>query len=776
MSRISRARSRSDGPDTLTRSAATATTLAPPLPRARLLAATMVACLLAALLAAVPARAAVAADGLVVHYPLDQTSGTTATDASGHDRNATVNGDATWLGGEGLSLDGTDDYVRLPDDLMRDLTSITVSVQVRIADDQATPYFIWGLGNSSGSSGNGYLFTTGDTYRTSIATGNWSTERTVSAGRNLARDVWKTLTYTLSGGTAVLYEDGVEVARKTGVTITPAQIGGGTTTANYLGRSLYSGDRYLKGQVRDFRLYDRALTASEVAEIGAVPDTERVARDIAALDLGDTSSVTEDLTLPATGPNGSAITWSSSDESVVSPSGAVTRPAPGSGPATVVLTATVTSGEASAQKEFTVVVPADLTAQEKVAKAADALKVWDADDIRGNITLPTSGLHGTRVSWKSTDKKTVTETGEVHRPAHGEPPASVKLTATVRLGDEQAKRRFHLTVRPLPKKEPLEGYIFSYFAGERYADGEQIYFAASRGNDPLHWDDLNGDKPVLTSSFGEKGIRDPFVVRSPEGDKFYLIATDLKINGGRGWDYEMRHGSKYIEVWESTDLVHWSEQRHVRVSGDTAGMTWAPEATYDEKLGAYVVYWASNLYSADDPGHTGTTYPRMMYATTRDFRTFTEPKVWNDPGAGVIDSTVVRDGDYYYRFTTDDKVVGSCTRDIVLERSRSLTAVDLPDTEPRNWQLVDDCIRTGVGTDWVEGPTAFKSNTDDTWYVFMDETPRRGYVPFTTPSLENPEWSIPAEYELPSRPRHGTVLPVTKAELDRVRAAFTPTS
>ncbi|MCX5358277.1 response regulator [Streptomyces sp. NBC_00124] len=48
-------------------------------------------------------------------------------------------------------------------------------------------------------------------------------------------------------------------------------------------------------------------------------------------------------------------------------------------------------------------------------------------------------------------------------------------------------------------------------------------------------------------------------------------------------------------------------------------------------------------------------------------RTFSEPKVWNDPGGGVIDSTVARDGGWYYRVTTDDKVVGSCARDIVLE-------------------------------------------------------------------------------------------------------------
>lgn len=424
---------------------------------------------------------------------------------------------------------------------------------------------------------------------------------------------------------------------------------------------------------------------------------------------------------------------------------------------------------AAAAMAFTAPPPAS---DPQLTEAATALTVWNADDVRGYLTLPTTSLHGATVKWASNRPRTVTPTGEVNRPAHGRSPAHVTLTATVRLDHHQVRRRFDVTVRPLPRREPLQGYFFPYFAGERYTDGEQVYFGASRGNDPLHWDDLNDNKPVLTSTLGEKGVRDPFVIRSPEGDRFYLLATDLKINGGKGWGHEMRFGSAYLEVWESTDLVHWSEQRHVKVSGAEAGMTWAPDATWDPGLGAYVVYWASNLYTAEDTGHTGATYPRMMYATTRDFRTFSEPKVWNDPGGGVIDSTVAKEGDWYYRVTTDDKVVGSCARDVVLERSRELTAVDTPASSPRSWQLVDDCVRTGVGTDWVEGPTVFEDNSGDGWWVFMDEAGGRGYLPFHTDSLADPHWTLASDYALPSRPRHGTVLPVTAAELARIRAAY----
>ncbi|MFT7838475.1 LamG-like jellyroll fold domain-containing protein [Saccharothrix sp. BKS2] len=700
-------------------------------------------------------------DGLAAHYPLTETAGTVARDASGAGRDATVLGDATPAGPDGLQLGGTDGHVKLPDHLLRGLTEVSVSVQVRLAPDQATPYFIWGLGNSSGSSGNGYLFTTGNAYRTSIATGNWSTEQTTTAGRDLARGVWKTLTYTLADGTAVLYEDGVEVARNTGVTTTPAMIGNGSTTANHLGRSVYRGDRHLKGAVRDFRLYDRALTAAEAHDLGFVPVEEKARRDLAALDLGDLAAVTANLTLPTTGPYGSAIGWRSSDPRHVTDQGVVTRPAAGKRPVTLALTASV----ADQTRRFPVTVLPELTDRRKVDEAAAALAVWNPQDIRGNITLPTTGLHGTRVTWKTTKKKVITETGEVTRPAHGERPERVLLLAVVESGKRKAVRLFSVTVTPLPRQQPYEGYLFGYFTGEGTATGEQVHLAASRGNDALKWDELNGGKPVLTSSLGDGGVRDPFIIRSPEGDRFFLIATDLKMHGNGNWDLVQRRGSRHIEVWESTDLVNWSEQRHVRVSPETAGNTWAPEAYYDESIGAYVVFWASKLYAVDDPQHTGNTYNKMLYATTRDFRTFTEPEVWVDPGYSVIDSTVIRHGAEFYRFTKDERNNTSttpCSKFILAEKSTRLR-----DT---SYDFVADCIGKG-SINQGEGPTVFKSNTEDRWYLFIDEFGGRGYVPFETTDLASGQWRPATGYELPSRPRHGTVLPVTKAELDRVRAA-----
>jgi len=727
--------------------------------------------------APVPTAAEPTADGLRLWLPLDETEGTVAHDASGHGLDATLVGTGGgWREGQGLTFGGSN-HVDLPDDLLAGYDAVTVSADVWVDASLSGNYFFYTLGNpavGSPQSGNGYLFSTGNaSYRATISDLAWGREQNTvkTPAAALQRGVWKTVTYTLGGGTARLYEDGAQVGQNTAVTITPGAIGGGTTTANALGKSAYAADNLFKGRMKDFRLYDRALTAQEVADLASAAAQDAVAADAAALDLGDTSAVVTDLALPAKGVGGSAVAWTSSDEGVVSASGAVTRPA-GDEPATATLTATVTLRGATETRTFDVTVLPGDGDQAKADAAAAALEVTNLDDVRGNLTLPTTGLHGAGVAWASSSG-TITPTGEVTRPAHGEDAETVTLTATVTVGAATATRELEAHVPPLPEQEDLAGYLFSYFVGEGTATGEQVYFGLSQGNDPLKYQNLNDNKPVLTSELGEKGLRDPFIIRSPEGDKFYQIATDLKIYGNGDWDASQRTGSRSIMVWESTDLVNWTDQRLVQVSPDTAGNTWAPEAYYDETIGAYVVFWASKLYAEDDPDHTGNTYNRMMYATTRDFVTFSEAQVWVDPGYSVIDSTVTQHDGQYYRFTKDERNNTSstpCSKFILAEKATELRSTD--------YEFITDCIgkanSLGGGINQGEGPTIFKSNTEEKWYLFIDEFGGRGYVPFESTSLDAAEWTMSTDYEMPSRPRHGTVLPVTQAEYDRLLKTYQP--
>ncbi|MFP5359227.1 MAG: family 43 glycosylhydrolase [Actinomycetes bacterium] len=725
-----------------------------------------VACLTLAGIAAVglgPAATAAPEDHLVAHYKLDEATGTVAVDSTGNGHDGTYVGGPTLQGGAGVRLDGVDDYVDLPDNLVAGMDSATVSMDVLIRSSQTGNYFIWNLGNPATSqAGTGYMMTTGNNFRGTITSGHWSGEQNTNSGAPLARDVWKTVTYTVDGATDTsrLYLDGVLVAENTATTVTPGSMGGGVTTANYIGRAAYDADRRLAGSVRDYRLYDAALTAQEIATI--VPDdATRVARDTAIIDLGDTSAVTSNLTLPSTGINGATVTWASSDEAVVGTDGTVTRPGALEDDATVTLTATVAKGTAQDTREFQVTVLAEADDQSIADAVAASITVTNSDDVRGNLTLPTE-VEGLPVTWESSDAGIVATDGVVNRPATD---TEVTLTATVTKGEVTATAQIPAHVAAAVELAPFEGYAFSYFTGNSL-EGEKIYFAASEGNDALTWDELNGGEPMFASTEGTEGLRDPFIIRSPEGDTFYMIATDLSIGSGTSWDASQRQGSQYLEVWESHDLVTWSEQRHVKVAPDNAGNLWAPEAYYDETIGAFVVFWASKLYAEDDPNHTGSVPNSMMYSTTRDFVTFTEPQLWQH-GISRIDSTVLEVDGTYHRFTKDEGAGTTGCSDIIQEYSTSLRA------PLEEWEFVTGCIGNEAGTSAVEGPSIIHSNPGDVngdwYYLFVDEYGGRGYIPLRTQDITNPDWQVAPDYDLPASPRHGTVIPVTATELEALR-------
>ncbi|WKK72550.1 family 43 glycosylhydrolase [Rathayibacter oskolensis] len=701
--------------------------------------------------------AAAPADDLILRYVLDETSGTVAVDSSGKGRNGTLSGGAVASGTSGVKLDGVDDYVKLPDDVLAGLTSITVSAEVLVSTTQGTPYFIWGLGNTTSGAGNGYLYTTGNSYKASIATGNWTTEQTVNSGTNLARGVWKTLTYTLddASDTARLYLDGTQVAQQTGVTITPGAIGGGKTTANAIGRSVYTADKTLSGSVRDFRIYSSALTASDVAGLQAT-DTTRVARDTAALDLGDLSSVTANLTLPTTGANGSAIAWSSSDTAVISTSGVVTRPA--SGVATATLTATVTRGSATQTRTFTAKVPAqDVNADAQ--KALDALRIVNAGDVRGNVTLPAkAGAYD--VSWTSSNTAVIDATGVVKRQAASTP---VTLTATV--AGTTATRQIPVTVTAAPAGLDTDydaGYLWTHFAATDY---EKIYFGSS--TDGLHWSKLNGNKAVLANLAGTLGVRDPHLVRSPTGDEYWILGTDLHAEGtAAGGSWDQVNASQKLVVWRSTDLVNWSDQSLVFAGSPNAGNVWAPEAMWDETTGQYYVYW-----SGRDKTQAGTDdwALRVYVSTTRDFTTFSTPTVWldensptnNADGPNIIDTTIAKENGVYYRFSTSDW----------------RTVVDTAPSLAGPWKRV---IARGEDTahglsNHIEGLTVYQL-PDGRWVVMGDSG---GYSAFVTDSLASLQFTALTTgatgantYSFAAPFRHGSVLRLSSAEEARITAAY----
>lgn len=133
------------------------------------------------------------------------------------------------------------------------------------------------------------------------------------------------------------------------------------------------------------------------------------------------------------------------------------------------------------------------------------------------------------------------------------------------------------------------GYLLVHFIEDPNAYAERIYLDLSDGDNPEHWNPLNGGKPILTSPLGTRGVRDPYLVRNPQTGKVYILATDLMVfsdghgsDSGADWYKFSHHGSTNLIIWESDDLVHWSAPRMLdmskRADGTHAqlGMAWAP--------------------------------------------------------------------------------------------------------------------------------------------------------------------------------------------------------
>lgn len=302
------------------------------------------------------------------------------------------------------------------------------------------------------------------------------------------------------------------------------------------------------------------------------------------------------------------------------------------------------------------------------------------------------------------------------------------------------------------------GYLFATFKGEQTLMSEQVYFALSR--DGRKWDALNGGDPVLVSRIGEKGVRDPYLMRTRDGKSFVMIATDLSIHHNGDWKRAQTAGSRSIVIWESPDLVRWSEPRLAEVAAPDAGCAWAPEAVADEESGDYLVFWASKTR------RDGFAKHRIWATRTPDFRTFGEPFIYIEKPGDIIDTTIVRDGGKFHRFSKDEQ-----HKAILLESAPSLTGP---------WQQV-----TGFSLSRLrgyEGPECYQlepaaAGRPAVWCLVLDHYARgEGYIPYITEDISTGDFKQAPGFQFPFRFRHGSILPVTEPEFRRLESSLGKTN
>ena len=211
----------------------------------------------------------ITATELQTYLKFDDGKGRTAVDSSGHQHKGTLVGGATWakgLKGDAVSLNGSTGYVRLPADIVSELSDFTIASWVYWNAART-----WERVFDFGANIDHYMMLTASSnagpVRFAMSNNSGYGEEVIDGSAPLPTGQWVHVAVTLSGGAGTLYVNGNVVGTNTGMWFAPFRMG--STKQNWIGRSQYPGDPYFNGLIDEFRIYWGALTAEQVAGLAS---------------------------------------------------------------------------------------------------------------------------------------------------------------------------------------------------------------------------------------------------------------------------------------------------------------------------------------------------------------------------------------------------------------------------------------------------------------------------------------------------------------------------
>lgn len=278
-------------------------------------------------------------------------------------------------------------------------------------------------------------------------------------------------------------------------------------------------------------------------------------------------------------------------------------------------------------------------------------------------------------------------------------------------------------------------YIFTSF-NEPANEGLRLLTS----DDAKHWKDL--DSIFLKPTIGKQKImRDPSIAQGPDGT-FHLVWT-CSWKGDNGFGYA-----------NSKDLKNWSAQQFIPVMKNelTTVNVWAPEIFYDDENQQFIIIWASTIPFRFAKGVEDEDNNHRMYSIiTKDFKSFSEPKLFLDPGFSVIDAVIVK----------------RAVKDYVL--------VLKDNTRPnRNLKVAYSTNALGPYTNvsetfspkLTEGPTVLKKGNE--YLVYYDAYGDKKYTTLSTKDFKTFN-DISGTTFIPKGHKHGTVMRVEKKILRNLR-------
>ena len=214
--------------------------------------------------------------GLVAAYGFEEASGTHVIDASGNANHGTISGASrisTTHFGSALKFNGTSNWVTVNDSASIDLT-IGMTVEAWVYPTKSLGNWATVLMKEQPGFATYWLYANDDTNRPANVINVGGTFRQLSAGPRLSANAWTHLASTYDGSTQKLYVNG-QLAGNRPQTGTIAVSNGKLRIG---GNSIWG--EYFTGQIDEVRIYNRALTQSEIladsrrAVVGLVVSTK----------------------------------------------------------------------------------------------------------------------------------------------------------------------------------------------------------------------------------------------------------------------------------------------------------------------------------------------------------------------------------------------------------------------------------------------------------------------------------------------------------------------
>jgi hypothetical protein len=203
--------------------------------------------------------------GLVGWWKFDETQGTTAKDSSGNNHNGTLVGNAKWAHGRiggAVALDGAGSFVRIADQSAFGLADqATIACWMNIHSVPAEWMAIVTKGD-----GAWRLSTHLKDRIIHFSVNDWSRNDGVNASTTINANEWHHLAAVYNGSVMQLYLDGKLDATQ------PWTGGIGRNDADVLiGENVEQPNRCFDGLIDDVRIYNHALSESEIKALAAGP-------------------------------------------------------------------------------------------------------------------------------------------------------------------------------------------------------------------------------------------------------------------------------------------------------------------------------------------------------------------------------------------------------------------------------------------------------------------------------------------------------------------------